>query len=284
MAMCATCLLAAPKHSICQNELEQAIDHFLALLKAAPYSHLASIPGISGKELLAQTLERKKLTLSEDSYGKIVSPKNQNAVALTYYRNNIQHLFALPSLMSAITFANKGVTKNTLLNLAKQLYPLLKQELFIYMNSQQAEQYCQSIVNSMQSMNLINIQEDRVYPPTPASSTFYSAWLLSRGIQETLHRYAVVLTILSKQTQINRKDLEQQSRQFAERLSTLHGLSSPEFFDKNVLSSFITALKDMQVIQANDQGQLNSTDKSEILREQVIELIDLEIAQRLQHI
>lgn len=284
MAICATCLLAAKKHAICQNELEQAIDHFLALLKAAPYSHLASTPEQTGKEILAETLKRKKVTLSEDSYGKIISLKDQNAVALTYYRNNVQHLFALPSLIAAIAFANPGISKHKLFILVSQLYPLLKRELFIYMDAIQASQYSENIMSSMLDMQLLELKEQGIYPPQPSSETFYSAWLLSRGIQETLHRYVVVLTILSKKTFINRKDLEQQSRQFAERLSTLHGLSSPEFYDKNVLASFISALKDNQLIEVHEQGQLSHTEKSESLREQIIQLIESEIAQRLQHI
>ena len=51
---------------------------------------------------------------------------------------------------------------------------------------------------------------------------FHSAWLLSRCMQETLQRYAVVLTILDKEKVISRSALERESKQVAERLSALY--------------------------------------------------------------
>ncbi|MGJ8679806.1 glycerol-3-phosphate 1-O-acyltransferase PlsB [Paraglaciecola sp.] len=284
MSICATCLLAAKKHAIPRTELERAIDHYLGLLKNSEYSHLTTIPQVSGKELLADTLKRKKLTISEDGYGEIVSLRDQNAVALTYYRNNIQHLFALPSLIVAVVFSHKSLTKLQVLKLVASLYPLLKRELFIHMDQIQAESYLASLLDNMLEMGLLNEQEGQVLPPEPSSNAFYSAWLLSQGIQETLHRYAVVLTLLSKNALISRSELEAQSRQFAQRLSNLHGLSSPEFFDKNVLSSFISALKENRLIEADENGQLSYTEKTESLCQDVIQLIEPEITQRLQQI
>ncbi|MCF2950277.1 glycerol-3-phosphate 1-O-acyltransferase PlsB [Paraglaciecola aquimarina] len=294
MSICATCLLAAKKHAIPQAELEQAIDHYLELLKNSPYSDLATIPQMSGKALLAETLKRNKFTITEDDYGKIISLRNQNAVALTYYRNNTQHLYALPSLIAAIVFAHKSVTKIQILQLVADLYPLLKCELFIYMSQSQAESYTEVLVDNMVNMGLlieekglegpVVEEQTQIQPPSPSDPAFYSAWLLGQGIQETLHRYALVLTLLSKQTLISRSELEKKSRQFAQRLSSLHGLSSPEFFDKNVLSSFISALKENQLIEVNDKGQLAPTLQSTSLCEDVIELIEPEIIQRLQKI
>ncbi|MGY0627590.1 MAG: glycerol-3-phosphate 1-O-acyltransferase PlsB, partial [Paraglaciecola chathamensis] len=100
MSLCAMCLLSAKKHAMAQDELERAIDDYLALLKDAPYSDLSSIPQADGKALVESTLKLNKLEVSQDSFGTIISLKRKNAVALTYYRNNILHLFALPGLVS----------------------------------------------------------------------------------------------------------------------------------------------------------------------------------------
>ena len=284
MSICAICLLSAKKHAMAQSELEQAIDHFLELLTDAPYSDLATLPKISGKKLLENTLKLNKFNVSEDSFGKIISLKSQNAVALTYYRNNILHLFALPGLIAAMVFANKSLSKQQILLLVAKLYPLLKRELFIYMSIEQAASYTESLLTKMLGMGLLEIHETEIQTPAADSEEFYSAWLLSRSIQETLHRYAVVLTLLSKQEKVSRSVLEKKSAQFAERLAALHGINSPEFFDKKVLATFIQALKENALIEADDDGQLRHSAHSEALKVDVINLIAPEIAQRLQQI
>jgi glycerol-3-phosphate O-acyltransferase len=284
MSICAICLLSAKKHAMAQSELEQAIDHFLELLGDTPYSELATLPKISGKKLLENTLKLNKFTVSEDSFGKIISLKGQNAVALTYYRNNILHLFALPGLISAIVFANKSLPKDQILVLVAKLYPLLKRELFMYMSAEQATSYTESLITKMLAMGLLATNKNQIQTPAADSEAFYSAWLLNRSIQETLHRYAVVLTILSQHERVSRSVLEKKSAQFAERLAALHGISSPEFFDKKVLATFIQALKENALIEADDDGQLCHSEHSEALKMDVINLIAPEIAQRLQQI
>jgi glycerol-3-phosphate O-acyltransferase len=284
MAICAICLLSAKKHAMAQSELEQAIEHFLELLSDVPYSELATLPNISGKKLLENTLKLTKFNVSEDSFGKIISLKDRNAVALTYYRNNILHMFALPGLIAAIVFAHKSLTKQQILGMVDKLYPLLRRELFIYMSIDQATAYTESLISKMLEMGLLKTNKTKIQPPSADSKSFYSAWLLNRSIQETLQRYAVVLTLLSRQEQVSRSELEKKSALFAERLAALHGINSPEFFDKKVLGTFIHALKENALIEADDNGQLHHTEQSVVLQTDVIDLIEPEIAQRLQKI
>ena len=284
MSLCAMCLLSAKKHAMAQDELERAIDDYLALLKLAPYSELSSAPQSNGKALLESTLKLNKLEVSQDTFGTIISLKRKNAVALTYYRNNILHLFAIPGLISAIVFAHKGLAKDKVIALVGQLYPLLQRELFIYMNHEQAMEYTDHIIIAMLETGLLKSEENEILPPAATSKAFYSFWLLNRSIQETLQRYAVVLTILKKEQTISRGRLEKQSREFAERLAALHGINSPEFFDKNVLSTFIHALKDNALINASSEGQLEHSETSEALLATVENLISPEITQRLQQI
>ena len=121
-------------------------------------------------------------------------------------------------------------------------------------------------------------------PPDAHCKQFHSAWLLSRCMQETLQRYAVVLTILDKEKSISRGALERASKKVAERLSALYGLSSPEFYDKNVLSSFISALKDNHWLDSEDDGSLKYSEECEALREDVMALIWPEMMQHLENV
>ncbi|MEP2652454.1 MAG: glycerol-3-phosphate 1-O-acyltransferase PlsB, partial [Paraglaciecola sp.] len=284
MALCSLCLLSSNKHAMARSELETAIDHFMTLLKGSPFSELVTIPECTGAELLESTLKLNKLNITKDSFGEIISLKESTAVAQTYYRNNILHLFALPGLISAIVFAHNNMSKAQIVDLVSKLYPLLKQELFIYMDQQQAQIYTESLIEQMLSTGLLISHTEKIQHASPSTHAFYSVYLLNRSIQETLQRYALVLTLLCKKEQVNRKELEKQSAQFAARLSALNGINSPEFFDKKVLATFINALKENGLIEADEQGQLSYAEQSDQLKNEVIALIEPEIAQRLQQI
>ena len=282
MALCAMSLLSAKKSAMSRDDLIRAVDDNLTLLKAAPFSDMVSLPDLSGKEIVENTLKLGKISVSNDSFGEILSLERRNAVTLTYYRNNILHLFALPGLIAAIVFASKGKEKAQILDLVDMLYPLLQREWFLYMDKEQARAYADKLIGAMKEMGMLRQQGKKIVPADPTEPTFYSVWLLNRSIQETLHRYAVVLTLLAKEGTVSRGALEKQSRLYSERLAALHGISSPEFYDKNVLATFINAMRDNDLVSAADNGQLQHSETTEQLRQEVIGLIAPEVAQRLQ--
>ena len=83
--------------------------------------------------------------------------------------------------------------------------------------------------------------------------------LLAHNAQDVLQRYAVVLNLLQLHSPLTRADLEQQSHELAQRLSTLHGISSPEYHDKQLFSTLINALREAGYCTSNDQNELEAT-------------------------
>ena len=85
----------------------------------------------------------------------------------------------------------------------------------------------------MQRQGLIALNDDEV---SVNPSHARSLQLLAAGARETLQRYAITFWLLSANPSINRSSLEKESRTVAQRLSVLHGINAPEFFDKAVLT------------------------------------------------
>jgi glycerol-3-phosphate O-acyltransferase len=284
MALTSLCLLSSKTQTMSESELKQAMGDFISLFKNVPFSDDATIPDASAKELFDDTLKLGKFVVEEDDYGRLISPKPKSAVYLTYYRNNILHLFALPGLIMACVFAHKGTSKATVFQLIAALYPLLQRELFLHLSQDEALTHTDALIDALVDQGLLRVKEGDLLPPDAQQKQFHSAWLLSRCMQETLQRYAVVLTILDKEKVISRGALERTSRQVAERLSTLYGLSSPEFYDKNVLSSFISALKDNHWLDSTENGSLKYSEECEALREDVMALVWPEMTQHLENV
>lgn len=282
MALASLCLLSSKTHTMTEQELRQSMADYLQMLRTAPYSKDATLPEANADTLLQDTLKLNRFDITEDEYGRLISLQKGGAVYMTYYRNNILHMFALPGLIQSIVFAHNGAHKNTILQHVAALYPLLQKEWFLHMTQDAALAYTETLLNTFAQQGMLKAQDDMYFIPEATSPQFHSAWLLSRCIQETLQRYAVVLTVLKKEREISRASLERTSRNIAERLSTLYGMNSPEFYDKNVLSSFIVSLKDNHWLDSTADGGLRYSEEASALRKDVIALVWPEIAQHLE--
>ena len=284
MALASLCLLAAEKRAMSREELLQVMENYLSLSARCPFSEQSSFPTVSAEKLLNSTMRLGKFSVTEDDFGEIISIERYNAIALTYYRNNILHMFAVPSLIAAIVVAYNECDRHKLVKIVAEIYPLLKEELFIYMDVPAATKYAENLVDAMVAENLLLQSDDVLMVPDTTSAQFYSLWILKSVIQETLQRYTLVLTQLEYLGTTSRNSLEKRSRQVAERMSTLHGISAPEFYDKNVLATFIAAAKENKIWESDEEGLLQHSEKSKELQSLMFSLVAPEFVKRLQQI
>ena len=284
MALASLCLLAAEKRAMSREELLQVMNTYLALLSQSPFSEQSSFPTVNAETLLNSTMRLGKFNVTEDSFGEIISIERSNAIAVTYYRNNILHMFAIPSLVAAVVTAYNECERTKVIEIVTQIYPLLKKELFIYMDIETATKYTESLIDSMVAENMLQVTEGKLLVPETSSVQFYSLWILKSVIQETLQRYTLVLSQLELLGSTSRSSLEKRSRQVAERMSALHGISAPEFYDKNVLATFIAAARENNIWEADEDGLLQHSDKSQALQKLLCGLVAPEFVKRLQQI
>lgn len=76
--------------------------------------------------------------------------------------------------------------------------------------------------------------------------------LLAASVRETLQRYGITLSLLNFAPEISRALLEKESRILAQRLSVLHGINAPEFFDKAVFSTLVSTLREEGYLNDNE--------------------------------
>jgi glycerol-3-phosphate O-acyltransferase len=283
MSLVSLSLLASKNHTASESELITNLDNLLQLLRNAPYSELCVVPGISGAEMLQNTLALNKLQVQQDSFGRIISLDERSAVTQTYYRNNILHLFALPGLVASC-IAGHGAERKQVIATVERLYPLLSKELFIYLSAEQAEEYTEMLIANMKSLGLIRQQGRKLVATEHTGSGFGTLAILNRTMQPTLQRYAMVLTVLERQQALSRSELEKQSRQLAEHLCTITGIDAPEFYDKNLFSTFIQSLKDNKLVEASAEGSLQYSQQSNDLQTMIMALISPDVAQKLTHL
>ncbi|MDX3772683.1 glycerol-3-phosphate 1-O-acyltransferase PlsB [Chromatiaceae bacterium AAb-1] len=250
----ALCLLATDKRTLTRPELEKQINFCLALQQAVPYHAQVTRPDDTAAALIDHAIQLQKVQVTTDNFGEMLSLSPENAILLSYYRNNVLHLFMLPAILASAILHQRGLTNQKILQLAAQLYPLLQQELFLEVPSLQ--DYCQAVLQYFQEQGLVEMQGD-IYRAAPQQSeAYFMLNLLAHNAEDTLQRYAIVLNLLLTQDAQNRADLEKNSHQLAQRLLNLHGITAPEYYDKQLFSTLTNALKDAGYILSNNENRL----------------------------
>lgn len=240
LTLSAVALLASERHALTRDELEAQIETYLTLLRKAPYGPYSTVPDNSAKELLDQAIELNKFEVSEDKLGQIISLDRYQAILLTYYRNNILHLLALPSLVAALIDRCEGLGESEIIGRCVDIYPLLQRELFLHFPEEAIPERVSELLAVFEQEQLILRQEGGFWV-NPSNQM--RLLLLAESIQETLQRYAIVVTRLMAQPGIEAEQLEADAMMMAERLGTLHGINAPEFFDQKLFTTLIHTLR-----------------------------------------
>lgn len=240
MNLCSTALLASRQRALTRKQMEEQLECYLQILRNVPYATDITVPNKTAAELLDHALSMDKFEVEKDNVGDIIILPREQAVLMTYYRNNIQHLLVLPSLIASIIIHHRTVTQTELLRQVTLVYPLLQAELFLHYEKSQLSDVLTALTEELASQRLILIEEKGLVLNPARIRTLQ---LLSAGIRETLQRYAITLSLLSTNPSISRGMLEKESRNMAQRLSVLHGINAPEFFDKAVFSTLVNTLR-----------------------------------------
>ena len=102
--------------------------------------------------------------------GDIIAIEDNQAVLLTYFRNNILHAFVLPSLVASLVEHNGKINKTDLSNVIRTLYPFLKAELFMKWQAAELQQHIDTYINALVQIGLIFQDHDgNLFSPTPNS-------------------------------------------------------------------------------------------------------------------
>src|SRR5277367_3128336 len=260
ISLVAMAILATPRQALAEMELKQQLELYQRLLRQAPYGPLVTIPAASGAQMIHYAegfglLERQKHPL-----GDIMRMNAENAVLATYYRNNILHLFAMPSLLACCFVSNSAMRTADIHRLVWRVYPYIAAELYLRWEEAEVGAVVESLLDTFAALDLLQAGADRSEWRRPASTSLEAMRLsvLAQATIQTVERYYLVIALLLQagSGSITQQALEQRCHLMAQRMSVLYGLNSPEFFDKSLFRNFIDLLRRRNVIQASEGGEL----------------------------
>ena len=258
VGLVSTALLASPEKTLAEDELCEQVDSWMALLRARPYSEDVWIPELSGAETLAYVEKVARLTRIQHPWGDIIAAEGRDAVLLTYYRNSVLHLLALPSLIASYFQQRETVEETALVEGCCELYPVLRRELFLHWRDKATEAAIRGMIDALVERRLLSRDTAHgvLRRPPVTTAEFGSLMGLANVMRETLERYCMTTVLLAEnlsQGHIERGDFEQQCHLMAQRMAVLSGRNAPEFFDKTLFSSYIDSMKRLELLKPDPE-------------------------------
>ena len=283
VSLLALALLSMPRQALPEADLVRQLQLYRALLEAFPYSDRVSVAPLTGAQMIEHGIELKLITRDAQALGDIVSMSQTSAVLATYFRNNILHLFALPSLIACAFAGNAAVSRADLQRLAGRVYPYLAAELFLRWDESEVPAAVDQAAAAMTLLGLLEAEPAvagwRRAPPASAAAMQLS--LLGQVTLQTIERYymAVSQLLSAGSGVIDQATLEKRCLLSAQRMTQLYGLNSPEFFDPALFANFTSLLRTRGVIRADGAGLLEFDDV--LLR--VAQDAQLVLSEQLRH-
>jgi glycerol-3-phosphate O-acyltransferase len=260
----AVILLATPRQRMPVGDLLRQIELYLSLLRTFPYSDRVTITKLSPEEILKYGESMQVISREPHPLGDLVRMREEAAVLATYFRNNVLHLFAMPSLIACVFDSNASMRTEDIHRLAWRIYPYIASELFLRWDEKELPGTVDAVLAALAQHKLIepvdNGTEWRRPPPNTAQAIQLS--LLAQATIQTIERYylAVALLLKAGSGEITQSALEERCQLMAQRMAMLYGLNSPEFFDRSMFKNFIDLLRARGVIRVSTAGKLEFDD------------------------
>jgi glycerol-3-phosphate O-acyltransferase len=256
----AVTLLATPRQAMLSEDLAQQIDLYIALLGTQFYGPRVTVSPLSGRECISYGESMKALQRQQHRLGDIVRVGEGAAVQLTYYRNNVMHLFAMPSLLACAFLSNAVVRTEDLQRLAWRIYPYVAAELFLRWSEAELQGAVEGVLASLAQAGILERVPgaDAWRRPEPTSPRAIQLSNLAQATIQTIERYylAIALLLQAGSGRIAPRALAERCQLMAQRIDMLYGFNSPEFSDRAMFENFLALLLARQVVRADADGRL----------------------------
>ena len=266
----AMALLSTPKHAMGEADLLAQIALSQTLLREVPYSEYVTVTPHTPEQIVAHGEEIGMLARTPHPLGDVLGVDDDTAVLLSYFRNNVLHLFTAAAWIAVCFQNNRRMGRTQLQRLGRTLYPFLQAELFLPWDE---DGFAERIDRTIEVFVREGLLQQSL-PPTGSGVGEEDGGTLARNagqtdevfrlraighaLQQAFERYYIAISVLVKNGPgtLGAGELETLCHLAAQRLSLLYADTAPEFFDKSLFRGFIQKLREMKLVWADENGKL----------------------------
>ena len=259
----ALALLSTPKHAMGEADLIAQIELCKTLLSDMPYSDRVTITPHTPERIIAHGLHINVLQRIKHPLGDVLDVVSEDtAVLMSYYRNNVLHLFTAAAWIACCFQSNRRMVRARVIKLGRSLYPFLQAELFLpWTEDEFAERINKTIDVFVREGLLEQVNEDDggiLQRNAGQTDEVFRLRAIGHSLQQAFERYYIAISVLVKNGPgvLGTAELESLCQQAAQRLSLLYAPAAPEFFDKALFRGFILKLRELKLVWPDENSKL----------------------------
>ena len=238
-------LLSSPKSALDEEVCRDQISLYQDIARQIPYADDTTVTDMTPQAIIDYGIKLKLIERTPHILGDIIQVAGKQAPLLSYFRNNILHVFILLSFIAALVARNGRIKRSRLNDIVLQLYPFLQSELFLHYPAHGLMSILNQKVDNLIAHGLIvDLGNDMLGTPEANTSSYQKLEVLAAPVEQSLERYFLTLALLAQQGSGNLTSEEaiDLCHLLGQRLSVLYADDIPDFFDRALFISFINAL------------------------------------------
>jgi glycerol-3-phosphate O-acyltransferase len=258
----ALALLSTPKHAMGEADLLAQIALSKTLLTDVPYSDLVTVTPHPPEQIVAHGEEIGVLSRTAHPLGDVLMVDDDNAVLLSYFRNNVVHLFTASAWIACCFLHNRRMARNSILRIGRAMYPFLQGELFLPWDEDGFTQRIDRTIDVFVCESLLELVSGDdggiLGRNAGQSDEVFRLRALGHPLQQAFERYYIAISVLAKNGPgtLGAGELESLCQLAAQRLSLLYAPAAPEFFDKALFRGFIQKLRELGLVKLDHNSKL----------------------------
>ena len=236
--------LSIDQEVIEERQIAEQSNCYMQILQALYGSRIFTNPDMTGQSSIAKVEALGLITRTTENFGTVLHHVPFTALLMTWYRNNVLHLIALPSLIaSLLVHRQQNTTIKELEEMIDLVFPYIAHELSI-----RGPAPTQLALTALKDQGMIKIEGMLIHLPEHGTEQNIRLGILANLMSETLGRMYLVLNF-AKQGNKSRQALSLASEYSAEKISLLLGINGPEFFEQKLIGVFLDQLIDLGLLE-----------------------------------
>jgi len=253
-------LLGTPRHALGETLLQRQISLYKNLLSQKPTPDRVTLTDKAAEQVISYGFEMKILRRQPHTQGDIIAIETDRAIGLTYFRNNVAHLMALPSLVACCFLEHDKFSIGNLHRTAIGIQPFLQAELFLPWGQREFTRALDESIEQLVQHGLLIRSDDNTSLSRAADNPDAGIQLkiLAHSLLQTVQRYLITISVLVRNGSavLSRAELERLCIETAQRISMLHAFNAPEFYDRALFRGFIMQMRKIGFLSTDGNNKL----------------------------
>lgn len=238
-------MLSTPHGRMAEDDLLALLTFLQKLHAMAPYSDEVVMTSTAPTECITHAKSLGYLERESHVLGDIIAVRPGQTIPLSFFRNNILHLYALHACVACCFVHQRYMPRQEVCRLVELTYPYLKNELYLSAESVDVHTGIEQCVDDLVTGRVLIEQDGQLMRAHSGTAESFLLVSLAQVVMSSLQRYYLTASVLSRLGNgvVSAKELGDLCATCAQRLELIYGLRSPDFYDQALFKGFINTLE-----------------------------------------